>query len=390
MMKSSPIPRFLLAALMAGCGSCPVLHAEGVAALKEQPFHRDLTARVVVYRKIIDSGGPWLRIVTDAGNLEIGRSKLVAWMEMPEPFPESVAEERDIAWHRQTLGLMKGFAARYPRSAGLLDPEISALHAHLARFDSGDIRLDGQWLTRGEHLRAVFSREAQAAAGRRREIEQWLADKKEEHAAVPPAEPAARTALSDCLWPLIHPDAENAKLAISNLETLRSSGRGTLSLQAGQLATTIRNVFRAEHRLSMGMLENSTMLAGAARHERHAKEWSQPNAMGTVRDNEARVSLDKAAGLRAEAAVKLDGHRAALRDQLAETDLLTADHFQQGGHRVALVLGETVRAIAARRFPDGSYEPTFPAESLEEIRAAISRKQPTFPASGAPGFPGTP
>lgn len=373
MMKSSPIRRFLLAALMAGCGSCPVLHAEGVAVLKEQPFHRDLTARAVAYRRIIDSGGPWMRIVTDAGNIEIGRSKLVAWIEWPAPFPAVVTREEDIAWHRQTLGLMKGFAARYPRSAGLLDPEISALHAHLARFDSGDVRLDGQWLTRSEHLRAMFSRDAQAAAERRRNIEQWLEDKKAENAAGMPTDPTARTALSDCLWPLIHPDAENAKLAIANLETLAASGRGTLKLQAGQLATAIRNLFRSEHRLSIGMLENTATLAEAARHEKHAKEWSQPNAMGTVRDNEARVSLAKAAGLRAEASVKLEEHRAALRDQLAETDLLTADHFQQGEHRVALVLGETVRAIATRRFPDGSYEPTFPAESLEEIRSAITK-----------------
>jgi hypothetical protein len=373
MMQPSRFRVLLFAAVVAGCLGSPALRAEGVAILKEQPFHRDLTARAVVYRQIIDSGGPWVRIVTDLGNIEIGRSKLAAWIEMPGPFPGSVAEERDIAWYRQTLGLMERFAARYPRSAGLLEWEIASLRGHLARFDAGEIRVDRQWLTRSEHMRLMFSRDALAAAARKREIEQWLQGKVVADEGMTPTDPSARTALSDCLWPLIHPDAANAKLATANLESLAASGNGTRKLQAERLLAAIRNGFKAEHGLSQCMLSNAAAIAEAVRHEKHAKEWSEPNAMGTVRDEEAKLSLSKAARLRDDAAVRLEQHRAALREQLAEMDLLTADHFQQGDHRVALVLGETVRAIAARRFPDGSYEPTFPAESLEAIRAAITK-----------------
>ena len=393
-MKPTRVRLRLAATVAMGtCLAVSPLHADGVAVLKEQPFHRDLSAHPVFYQRIIDSRGPWLRIVTHRGNLDIGRSKLAAWIEVPGPLPDSVVDGSDLAWFRETLGLMERFAARYPRSAALLEPEIVSLRAQLARFDAGEIRVNGEWMTRRQLQQRTETRAALAKAERRKEIERLVSDKAMEDqgwvrsngAWVPSAGAearplAARTPLSDCLWPLHHPDARAAKLALENLTALAQSDAGASKVTIERLTATIRNVFRAEHSLSLCMLSNAAMTAEAARHERHSQQWSKPNAFGTPRDAEATTSFSKAALLRNDAANQLAEHREALRAQLDELDLLTADLFQQGEHRAALTLGETVRAIAGRRFPDGDYEPTFPPDSLESIRAEIQANGP----SGSP------
>lgn len=357
----------------------------GVAVLKEQPFHRDLSAVPVAYQRIIDSRGPWLRIVTARGNVEIGRSKLAAWIEFPGPLPDRVMEEGDVAWFRGTLDLMERFAVRYPASARLLEAEVVSLRAQLARFDAGEVRVDGRWMTRGEHQALLDQQKALAEASRRREIDEVVRNEALEDEGMvrrngewvrgdDPDErsPVARTGLSDCLWPLLHPDAEGAKLALENLDGLIASRSGAAKVNAERLQTAIRGVFAAETLLARRLITSTATRAEATRHERSAAAWSKPNAFGTARDEEVEKSLVRAAELHQRAGAELDEARESLREQLRELDLLTADYFQQGEHRVALVLGETVRHIATRRFPDGSFEPTFPAESLEGIRAEMA------------------
>lgn len=383
MIHHFQIPAVLSAFLWLAC-VFPASSA-GVAVLKAQPFHRDFTAVPVAYQRIIDSRGPWLRIVTSRGNVEIGRSKLAGWIEFPGPLPDSVMVEKDVAWFRGTLDLMKRFSARYPASAPLLEPEIVSLHAQLARFDAGEVRVEGRWITRGDYQALLHHRAALAEASRRMEIEEVIRNEAREDEgmvrrngewvsaeAVEQGSPVARTELSDCLWPLLNPDSEGAKLALEKLGTVVAARSGAAKVNAGRLQTAIRGVFTAETELARRLITGAGTRAEAARHESNASGWSKPNAFGTRRDEEVENSLVQAAVLRSKAAAELDEARQSLRERLRELDLLTADHFQQGEHRVALILGETVRTISARRFPDGSFDPAFPAESLESIRAEMA------------------
>ncbi|MCP5543981.1 MAG: hypothetical protein H7A49_08750 [Akkermansiaceae bacterium] len=365
--------------------------ADGVAVLKEQPFHRNLTARAVIYRRIIDSNGPWLRIVTARGNIDIGRSKLVDWMELPDGPPRSVTGEDDISRLREGLATMRTFAGRYPNCAALLAPEIAVAEAHVARFDSGEIRFGGIWMRPSERDRIQTERRAAEMAELRRqalavqEYEEkkdeglvlvdgrWMS--REDAAKRSPVEP---TRLSSAVWPLAKPDGDEAKRALARLDALAATQHGSPKIRTLRLHATLRNLFAAEDRYSRGKMAATSIAARAAKYERLTKEWMEPNAFGSMREGEARLAASKALDLRNDAGARLAESRNDLLDQLRETDLLAEDFLGNGEHRVALTLGETVRAIANRNFPNGTYQPVVADDALQTIRDKIAarRKKP--------------
>ena len=86
-MKLPVHPRFIAFSLAVGMN---VAQATGVAALKDQPYHRDISAQPVVYSRIIDSHGPYLRLVSGNKNVDILRSKMVARVEVADGIPDSI------------------------------------------------------------------------------------------------------------------------------------------------------------------------------------------------------------------------------------------------------------------------------------------------------------
>ena len=97
-----------------------------------------------------------------------------------------------------------------------------------------------------------------------------------------------------------------------------------------------------------------------------------------IPEGEARLAASKALDLRNDAGARLAESRNDLLDQLRETDLLAEDFLGNGEHRVALTLGETLRAVADRNFPNGTYQPVVPDDALQKIRGEIAarRKKP--------------
>lgn len=365
-----------------------VVHAAGVAVLKEWNFHRDSSAKPVVYQRIIDSHGPYLRLVSGSRNVDILRSKLVDRVEVPDLIPQFLMEEKDVIPLRDALAAMSGFAVRYPSSASLLDPLLQAVSGHLARFDAGEVRFEGTWLGREELASLLETRRHEAERLRMREIEQVVLSETQRAKGLVPMDdqwvteqelrdrsPSARTQLSDTLWPLLNPGIEGARMALKNLSSLAASQNGAAKVRTERLSTTIRNLFLAEFRLTRQIIASSADAAKAAAHERHARQWLEPNAFGTIREDSARESFTQAAGIRIRSAAQLETCRDGLLAQLHEVDIVTGDFHKLREHRATLILGETVRAIAARRFPSGEFRPSFPDESLAAIRQEISPRR---------------
>lgn len=362
--------------------------AAGIAVLKEQTFHRDSIAKPVIYLRIIDSNGPYLRIVNASRNIDILRSEMVNHIEIPDQIPPTLIEEKDLVDLRESLADMKKFSNRYPLSAPLLVPAIGTLSDHLTRFDAGEIRFEGDWITRDKFAAVIESRRLVDETRRKQEIEQlvfneaqrdkglMLLDGKwmtEQEARERP--PSARTELSDALLPLINPDIENARIALQNLSTLASSQNGAMKVRTERLHTVIKNLFLAEFQLSGQIIACNVAAAKAAAHERHAKQWLKPNAFGTIRKYAARDSQDRALAVRNQADKQLAACRAELLAQLREADIVTDDFHKLRQHRVALILGDTVRSIAARRIPQGEFHSSFPDESLAAIRNSITSQR---------------
>ena len=359
--------------------------AAGVAVLKEWNFHRDSTAKPVVYLRIIDSHGPYLRLVTRRGNIDILRSKLADYVEVPDSLPSQIMEEEDASSLRAYLTTTERFSGRYPRSAVLLDPLTDALASHLARFEAGQVRFEGNWMERNDLDALLAGRQREAVLARQREIEHVIfSEAQEERGLVMrngkwmgEAEsrdqlPSGRTELSGALWPLINPDIDGARMALQNLESLATSQTGAAKVRTQRVHAVIRNLFLAEYRFAKQIISNSAAKAEATRHEQSAKQWLKPNAFGTVRTDEARDSLAKAQETNRRASQQLQTCRAALLDQLHEADVVICDLYQLREHRAALVLAEMIQAKATQNFPPGEFTSSLQPETLSAIRAEIS------------------
>jgi hypothetical protein len=376
-----------IACAMALVMGASAVHAAGVVVLKEWDFHRDSTAKALAYQRIIDSHGPYLRLVSGSRNVDILRSKLADRIEVPDSIPQFLVEEEDVIPMRDALAAMSRFSHRYPASAPLLEPLLRAVSAHLARFDAGEVRFEGAWIGR-DQLASTLERNREAELLRRREIEQVVTSETQRAKGLVQMDdrwvteqelrersPAARTPLSDTLWPLLNPEIDGARMALENLSALAASQNGAAKVRTQRLATAIRNLFLAEFRLSRQIISSKADVAKAAAHERHARQWLKPNVFGTIREDSALESFITAAEIRTRSATQLEVCQSRLLAQLQEADIVTGDFHKLREHRAALILGETVRAVAARRFPSGGFTPSFPDESLAAIRREISSKQ---------------
>ena len=159
---------------------------------------------------------------------------------------------------------------------------------------------------------------------------------------------------------------------MKNLKSLSASQTGAAKVRTERVHTVIRNLFLAEHRYAQQIFSNSAATAEATRHERTAKQWLKPNAFGTVRTDEARESLAKAEETNRRASQQLQTCRAALLDQLHETDVVICDLYQLREHRAALVLSEMIQAKATQNFSPGEFTSSLAPEALSAIRSEIS------------------
>ena len=356
----------------------------GVAVLKEQIYHRDSSAKAVVYSRIIDSHGPYLRIVSGKTNIDILRSKLVGRVELPDGIRDFIMAEKDVGYLRQSLADLRKFAARYPGSAPLLKKQATAIAAHISRFDAGQIRFEGAWMphdtfagireTRRREDEAreladvekVMFEAAQRENGLVRHDGRWMT--KREIDELPPEAP---TELSECIEPLWNGDLDAARFAVKNLSSLASGQTGMLKVRTERLRTVIRNLFLVESRLTDQIIAGTAEASAAAIHDKNAADWRKPNGFGNTTEDAARESSRKAVEIRQRSAEELASCKQELLDQIRESDILTSDFHKLREDRVAVILGGAVRAVSARHFTNAQFRSAFPDESLVAIRERI-------------------
>lgn len=367
--------------------------AAGVAVLKEQVFHNDASARPVVYTRIIDSNGPYLRIVHGGTKLDILRSKLVARVELPDAIPAMIREEKDIASLRVTLAALREFTTRYPKSLPFLEKQTQSLAGHVARFDAGEVRFEGTWITRNELARILDDRQRRDTELGRAEVEKRIFEAAQRdkglvlhdgrwmtRAEADQVPPEAPTELSEAIAPLGNGDLAGARFAIGNLTDLSARKTGAAKVRTERLLNVVRHLTRAESRLASRAIATTVEEAEAAAHDRNAKEWLKPNAFGTVNSEGVRESREKAAEIRRNSTEETEQARRDLLEQLKEADHVTHDFYELREHRVALTLGRAVSAAALRHFTPGEFRPAFPERSLDAIRDRIrATKNPPPP-----------
>ena len=354
--------------------------AGGVAVLKEHSFHRDSSATPVAYLRIIDSHGPYIRIVTSSGNIDILQSNLAGYIETPSSIPQSIQTDADATVLRNWLSSIKAFTARYSRSSTLLDPYEDVISAHLEKFDSGEVRFEGNWIAPEEVVSILDRRKREAEALRREEIDRVIQNEARDadrraSGGVTKNSLTKRRELSDTLLPLISCDLEGAREAIKNLSALAATQSGAPKVRTQRLHDAIRNIFVAEVELSRQIFSNAKALSQAAEYDRRANEWMKPNAFGTIHKGEALESRGRALEIRNDVVQKLSSRRIALVNQLREAEIVVMDFSKLGELRVALALGETIHAIGKRSLPDGTFQSSLTKEVLATIRQEIADRK---------------
>lgn len=109
----------------------------GVAVIKQQTFHDDASAKPVIYSQIIDSQGPYIRIISGQKDLQIERSTLAGYVEVLKELPATITNDAECAPLKTSLAALLAFSTKYPKSAPVLQPQINSLNDYLGKIDSG-------------------------------------------------------------------------------------------------------------------------------------------------------------------------------------------------------------------------------------------------------------
>jgi hypothetical protein len=373
--------------------------ADGIAAIKEQDFHSDSAAQVIVYSRIIAPPGPYVKIVTSQKTVNLQRSKFAGNVDVMTQIPSFIESDQDIAPIRLSLEQITNFSKRFTKSEPLLKPHIAALQFHIQKFEDNQVRHEGVWIPRMEYAK-ILAREAKERKQNqliRQEEREELERKKIKEAKfaseqakkglafdgkewVPKdqinyTDSDIKLSLGDEIAPIQKPDMESAKIAVANLESLSQKQSGTEKIRTERLLKVVKNLFTAEFRLAEQYKAAGQDELKAAHHDKNAKNWLKPNAFGTVNEVASRESAMKATEILQKSRDRILERQTDLLSQLQEVDAVTHDFHKIQEYKVVLILSEAVQAISSRSLPSGAFTPTFTASALNEVRNLIKNQE---------------
>lgn len=399
MSKASTLLKSLSIGLATFLGWPSDAKGDGLAAIKEQDFHSDSAAQVIVYSRIIAHPGPYVKIVTSQKTINIQRSKFAGNVDVMTQIPSFIESDQDLAPIRFSLEQITNFSKRFTKSEPLLKLHIAALQSHIQKFEDNQVRHEGVWIPRMEYAKilAKEAREEKESELNRKQEREELERKKNTHAAFAseqtkkglaydgkewvPKDQINHSAsdinpsLGDEIAPIQKPDMESAKVAVANLECLSQKQLGAEKVRTERLLKVVKNLFTAEFRLSEQYKAAGQDELKAAHHEKNARNWLKPNAFGTVNEVASRESTLKATEILQKSQDRILERQTVLLSQLQEADAVTHDFHKLQEYKVVLILSEAVQAINSRSLPSGAFTPTFSASALSEVRNLIKNQE---------------
>ncbi len=135
--------------------------AGGVAAFKEQKFHADESATVLVYSELIIGSAPFIKVINGPKTVTIDKEKFAGNVEVLSSLPDTIINDDDIKQLHVSLCAIKAFAAKYPKSASILQGHITTLERNISQFDSGQVRYGREWIERTEYNSIVEDKNKQ-------------------------------------------------------------------------------------------------------------------------------------------------------------------------------------------------------------------------------------
>jgi hypothetical protein len=158
----------------------------GLAAIKEQSFHDDAGANIVVYTTLKDSGTS-VKIEMTNRSFTIEPKQLAGKLEVISALPANITTETELEPVRKSAKEYRDFSTRFPKSALVLSSYITAMETCIKEFEGGKGRYNGKWMPKEEALAArqkVEQTPSEAEAAFKQKREERLAFKKEAEAAL--------------------------------------------------------------------------------------------------------------------------------------------------------------------------------------------------------------
>jgi hypothetical protein len=127
----------------------------GVAAVKEQSFHSDASAKPIVFVEMIDKGAPFVIFRIKGREVIVNKVNIAACLNLPNAIPAQILDENTIVPLRNSLMEINQFVERFPQIQPLLVNNREKLTEAIEKYDSGKIRIDGEWIARSEHQNII-------------------------------------------------------------------------------------------------------------------------------------------------------------------------------------------------------------------------------------------
>ena len=124
----------------------------GVALVKPQPWSADDLATALEFVGFSDHSGYYEFRTAKSSNLQVSTSKIVKLVIYPES-QQSISTAEQRAAIQKTLEEFAALSTKYPSVARQLEKAGAPLKADAAKYDSGNVKDDGQWLARSTYYR---------------------------------------------------------------------------------------------------------------------------------------------------------------------------------------------------------------------------------------------
>lgn len=123
----------------------------GVAAFKEQEFHSDASASIMVYTELVIGSAPFIKIKSGTKVATIDRKKLAGSVEVLSSLPDNITNETELKPLIDSLSEVNDFTIRFPKSSQVLQGQIKTLERSIERFNSGQVRYNREWMTNAQY-----------------------------------------------------------------------------------------------------------------------------------------------------------------------------------------------------------------------------------------------
>lgn len=158
----------------------------GVAAFKQQSFHGDDTAVPIIFSDIRETATS-IQIDVGAKTTAYDKQNIVGHVLVPA-LPESLRSGSAAESLRKSVEEMGSFARKYKKTASILNPYLEQFGKVFARLDAGEVRINGQWVSKEAYA------EMQAKAAQEAEAMRLAEEKKQKEMARIRAEQQAKAA----------------------------------------------------------------------------------------------------------------------------------------------------------------------------------------------------